>query len=130
MAPFACTSILFRQTPRDMSPSSIRELSRLNCPGISIGTRAIVRPLPARLRPRMVMNGPQLAGLLAVVAPYHATDFFHYGKLGPNATSTRRSRLHRSHWRRKEGETEDTCTFAAKSSLSGYARISQILEEI
>jgi len=43
----------------------------------------------------MVMNGPRLADRLAVVAPYHATDFFHYGKLDPNATSTRRSRLHR-----------------------------------
>lgn len=77
------------------------EKSRLNCPRES---RRGLRRASARCaldRPGMVMNGPRLAGRLAVVAPYHATDFFHYGKLGPNATSTRRSRLHRIHWRRK-----------------------------
>lgn len=72
------------------------ETSRLNCSRTNLDwgpRRSSARCAHGRLG--MVMNGPRLAGRLAVVAPYHATDFFHYGKLGPNATSTRRSRLHR-----------------------------------
>lgn len=95
-------SLNFHSLPANSATchQALFEISRLNCPRENLDWDWSDRC--ALGWPRMVMNGPRLAGLLAVVAPYHATDFFHYGKLGPNATSTRRSRLH---WRRKVKRT-------------------------